>query len=68
MSAAIWMSLDVAAKTLGLSSEALKKRLQQAVKNAPDGSVESRPTPGIKARKLGRYWRVCLSEGWANDN
>ena len=69
MATAIWMSLEEAAPRLGVSTEALKKRLQLVAKRSTtDGAIEARPAPGIKGRKLGRFWRVCLSEGWANDH
>ena len=61
---AYWMSIEVAADRLGLSSpEALRKKLDRNVFKASDGVIESY-IDGVRARKFGRSWRVLLSQQW----
>ena len=48
-----------AAEALGEDPESFRKKLQRASKRAGDGVVEAE-FDGIKARKLGRSWKVHL--------
>ncbi len=57
---ASWVSVEVAAQTLGTSSEALRKKLDRNSAVAPDGVVEA-SIDGVRARKSGRLWRVSFS-------
>jgi len=58
-----WTSIEVAADRLGLTPEALRKKLDRRVFKASDGVVESQ-LDGVRARKFGHSWRVMLSEHW----
>ena len=59
-----WTSIETAAQFLGLSSAALRKALERRAVRAPDGGIEAE-LDGVRGRKLGRLWRVCLSASWA---
>jgi hypothetical protein len=66
-----WVGVDVAAQTLGLSSEALRKKLDRNSNLAPDGVVEA-VIDGVRGRKFGRLWRVSFSASprggrWSRD-
>lgn len=58
-----WISLVRAAQFLGESPESLRKKLTRAARKGDDGVVEAE-FDGIRARKLGRNWKVRLSGGW----
>jgi hypothetical protein len=58
-----WVSVDVAAHTLGMSSEALRKKLDRRSRPGPDGVVEA-DIDGVRARKFGRLWRVRFAARW----
>lgn len=58
-----WVSIDKAAAHLGLSPEALRKTLERRAVRAADGTTEAN-LDGVRARKLGRLWRVRFSEAW----
>jgi len=59
-----WLSLLTAAEHLGESADSLRKKLERASVRAEDGTVEAN-LDGIRARKLGRLWKIRLSAGWA---
>lgn len=63
---AFWMTVEQGAVVLAMSSEALRRSLERKAVRAPDGGVEA-SWDGIRGRKLGRLWRVSLSERWMND-
>lgn len=58
-----WISLPAAADVLGLSSDALRKTLDRRARKVADGGVEAE-IDGVRARKLGRLWRVSLGPAW----
>ena len=58
-----WISLPSAADLLGLTPEALRKTLDRRARKVADGGIEA-ALDGVRARKLGRLWRVALSEAW----
>jgi hypothetical protein len=58
-----WLSLLTAAEHLGESPDSLRKKLERASRKGPDGVVEAE-LDGLTARKLGRLWKIRLSEGW----
>lgn len=58
-----WISLARAAEVLGEPEESLRKKLTRASRKASDGVVEA-TLDGIRARKLGRNWKVLLSSRW----
>lgn len=63
MTSARWTSIETAASTLGLSATALRKALERRARRAADGGTEAE-IDGVRARKLGRLWRVSLSAAW----
>ena len=63
---AFWMTVEQGAVVLAMSSEALRRSLERKAVRAPDGGVEA-SWDGIRGRKIGRLWRVTLSERWMND-
>mgnify|MGYP003382202929 CR=1 FL=1 len=58
-----WISLARAAEVLGEPEESLRKKLARASRKGADGVVEA-SIDGVRARKLGRNWKVRLSVGW----
>jgi hypothetical protein len=58
-----WLSVEAAADVLGMTAAALRKSLERRAVRAPDGGVEAE-IDGVRARKLGRNWRVLLSQAW----
>lgn len=61
-----WMSLAAAADRLGESYDGFLKRIERAARRAPDGGIEAEIS-GVRARKLGRSWKVRLSERWTSS-
>ena len=58
-----WTSLQSAADVLGMSPGALRKVLERNARKGADGVTEAQVN-GVRARKLGRLWRVTLSAAW----
>jgi hypothetical protein len=58
-----WLTVSEAAKFLSLSEGALRKALERHATCAPDGGVEA-TLDGVRARKLGRRWRLHLEARW----
>jgi hypothetical protein len=58
-----WVSVEVGAEVLGMSAEALRKKLERNARVAPDGVVEAE-IDGVRARKFGRLWRLTFSARW----
>jgi hypothetical protein len=58
-----WVSIERAAAFLGMNASALRKALERRAVRASDGGVEA-TLDGVRARKLGRLWRVRFSEAW----
>lgn len=58
-----WLRVREAAELLSMSEEALRRALERRATRAPDGGIEA-DYDGVRGRKLGRTWRVCLSERW----
>lgn len=59
-----WMSVREAATVLGYGVVSLRRLLDRHSRRASDGGVEA-DVDGVRARKLGRNWRVLLGERWA---
>ncbi len=57
-----WVSLGAAASHLGMSYEALRKMLERRSRVVA-GTVEA-AFDGVRARRLGKIWRVHLSAAW----
>lgn len=58
-----WMSVRQAAGIIGFNTVSLRRVLERNSRRAPDGAVEA-SIDGLRARKLGRSWRVQLSDSW----
>jgi len=58
-----WLSLLAAAEHLGEPPDSLRKKLDRVSKRSPDGGIEAE-LDGLRARKLGRLWKVRLSDSW----
>ncbi|MEB2314327.1 MAG: hypothetical protein OZ928_20980 [Polyangiaceae bacterium] len=63
IASARWLRVREAAELLSMSEEALRRALERRAIRASDGGIEA-DYDGIRGRKLGRTWRVCLSERW----
>jgi hypothetical protein len=59
-----WLSLASAAATLNETPKALRNKLERAARRANDGAIEAELNGGVRGRKLGRLWKVRLSESW----
>lgn len=62
-----WISLPSAADVLGLTADALRKTLDRRARKVADGGVEAE-IDGVRARKLGRLWRVALGPAWCTPS
>lgn len=58
-----WMSVDEAARILGVTIITLRRALERAARRKPDGCIEA-AVDGLVARRFGRRWRVHLAPGW----
>ncbi len=58
-----WRSIEASARILGVPTITLRRLIGRSARRAPDGSVEA-CVDGIRARKLGRHWRVWLHPSW----
>jgi hypothetical protein len=63
MSAKRWLSVANAAAYLDLTPTALRRALERRAVRSGDGRVEAE-VDGVRARKLGRLWRVQFDERW----
>lgn len=59
-----WMSVREAAAVLGFAVVSLRRAIERNAQRAPDGGVEA-TFDGLRAKKLGRTWRVQLGPRWA---
>lgn len=58
-----WRSIQATARILGVPTITLRRLIGRSARRAPDGSMEA-CVDGIRARKLGRHWRVWLHPSW----
>ncbi len=65
--AAAWASVEHAAAFLDVPPVTLRRMLERHARRGEDGAVVA-TVNGIKARKLGRAWRLLLDEGWRNPS
>lgn len=61
-----WVSVRIAARTLGFTPVSLRRAIERHARRAEDGTIEAR-FDGLRARKLGRTWRVQLSSAWTTE-
>lgn len=60
-----WLSVREAALLLGFAVVSLRRAIERHARRAPDGGTEA-SFDGIRAKKLGRTWRVLLSAAWTS--
>jgi hypothetical protein len=58
-----WTRVDVAARMLDVSPVTLRRVIERNARCMPDGSTEAK-VDGVRARKIGRRWRVWLDPSW----
>ena len=58
-----WMSIREAAKLVGYGEVSFRRLIERHARKGTDGTIAS-SIDGVRARKLGRTWRVQLGEGW----
>lgn len=58
-----WMSIREAAKLVGYGEVSFRRLIERHARMGTDGTIAS-SIDGVRARKLGRTWRVQLGEGW----
>jgi len=62
-----WISIQTAADLLGMTPGALRKVFERNARRAADGVTEA-DVNGVRARKLGRLWRVTMSAAWTDPH
>ena len=62
--AASWMRVDDAARFLDLNVVTFRRAIERNARRDADGRVHAE-FDGIRARKLGRHWRVLLDPCWS---
>ncbi len=65
--AAAWVSLAAAAAHLGTNPDALRRLFERRARRAADGVTEA-DIDGVRARRLGRLWRVRFSPAWLSGD
>lgn len=60
----VWLRIEAAAHHLDTTPAALRRALERAAHRVADGGTEAE-LDGIRARKLGRRWRVLLGPAWS---
>ena len=58
-----WITIREAAGVLGYTPVSLRRAIERNSRRAADGGIEAR-FDGLRAKKLGRTWRVLLSRAW----
>lgn len=62
-----WISVSKAAVMLGFGVVSLRRLIERHARRGSDGGIEVH-VDGIRARKVGRTWRVFLSEAWTSPS
>lgn len=60
-----WVNVNAAADLLGFGVVSFRRLLERHARRAPDGGIEA-VLDGVRARKIGRTWRVQLSSRWTS--
>lgn len=58
-----WLALTRAAHVIDMSAHALRRRCERHAHVGEDGVIEA-VFDGIRARKIGRLWRIAFSREW----
>lgn len=61
-----WTSIREAALILGFGTVSLRRLIERHSRRAADGGIEA-VVDGLRARKIGRTWRVQLSTAWSSE-
>jgi hypothetical protein len=61
-----WLRLEEAARLLGVESVTLRRAIDRHARRDADGRTFSE-FDGVRARKLGRQWRIVLDPCWCLD-
>lgn len=61
-----WLDVKAAAAVLGYGTVSFRRLLERHARRSRDGGVEA-VVDGIRARKVGRTWRVQLSSEWTSQ-
>jgi hypothetical protein len=59
-----WLRVDEAAEILGVDRVTFRRAIERNARRDTDGHVFSE-FDGVRARKLGRQWRVLLDPCWS---
>jgi hypothetical protein len=59
-----WLRIDEAARILGFTVVTLRRAIERNARRDVDGLVHA-AFDGLRARKLGRQWRVSLGPCWS---
>ncbi len=63
---ATWLPVDGAARALGVDGRTLRRAIAGHARRDADGLVLAE-FDGVRARKVGRRWRVLLDRSWLTD-
>lgn len=58
-----WISIREAATMLGFAAVSFRRLVERHARKTADGGTEA-AFDGVRAKKLGRTWRVLLGERW----
>ena len=58
-----WISIREAAKLVGYGEVSFRRLIERHARKGTDGTTAA-SVDGIRARKLGRTWRVQLGDAW----
>jgi hypothetical protein len=61
---ASWMRIDEAARILAVRVVTLRRAIDRNARRDSTGCIDA-AFDGVRARKLGRHWRVLLDPCWA---
>jgi hypothetical protein len=62
--AANWMRVDHAARVLDVNVITLRRAIERHARRDAEGRVHA-AFDGVRARKLGRHWRILLDSCWS---
>jgi hypothetical protein len=60
-----WLRVDEAAEVLGVEVITLRRAIERHARRDADGGGIQAHFDGLRARKLGRHWRVLLGPEWS---
>lgn len=60
-----WISIREAADILGYGAVSMRRLIERNARRVADGGIEAN-VDGVRARKIGRTWRVQLGAAWSS--